>query len=452
MKNVLMISFFFLPFGGGWTIRTLNFVKYLPEFGWNPIVLTVEEECYDSDFPKDYESLNEISRNVKIIRTGMLKKIKRFNKDRVINDIKKVSGPFNLPNVIKNKFLSAFYPIGKSLILPDMMILWFPFVLRELRKIIRSSEIDALYVVGPPHSTCLIGAILKKITGLPTIIDMKDDWVTNPGFMSNKNSIAKSVEMKLERFTIKNADKVVIVTQRHLLDLEKRYNGKIGRDKFVLIPNGFDGKDFETKIKSTENLGDKFVIVHTGLLDKRRSPIGLFQALKSIQAEHEEISKEIKLLLIGSVDNEYNKQVKELQLENIVTFIGNVSHKKCIEYLRYSTIALVIPSADLAMCIPGKIYEYVGAGKSILALTKDDCAVTDLITQYNMGIIVSPDDTESIKKAILWYYKEFKKGELNFQPSEDVIKQYDRRYLTFKLSQVLDQLKITHIEKTSNKC
>ena len=432
MKNVLMISYPFPPWGAGATIRIRKFVKYLPEFGWNPIVLTIREEYYSSNTPRDYDALKEIPKTVRIIRTRMFKKAAKFTrKEAGIDETSSHSS-------IKRIFLTALHRIGKMLIVPDIMILWLPFVIWESLRVLRTNHIDVIYAVGPPHSTLVIGAILKKLTRLPTVLDIKDDWTTNPEQMANKNKIGIALDKWLERFTIKNVDKIIVVTQRHLLDLEEKYSG-ISNRRFILIPNGFDREDFEIDEDCLINEDNKFLITHAGLINERRNPLSFFHALKGIQYEHANLFEELKVLLIGIVHDEYKEWIKKLELQNIVKCIGNISHKECIKYLQSSSILLAIPSADEPLTIPGKIYEYMAIGKPILMLSAEECAASDLIKKHKVGTVVPPDDVDATKSVILKYYDEFKKGNLQHKASEIILQSFDRRFLTFQLSKIFDE-------------
>ena len=239
MQKVLMIAHYFPPYGGGGVQRTLKFVKYLPEFNWQPIVLAAKE-TRETAF--DYTLCDEIPDNVKVYRTRPLLRIDRFEKGAAA----KLS-PSNLASSRKaesftRNMLKRFWKfIREYILIPDREITWaLPAVIEGLN-VIAKEKVDVIYTTSPPHSCHLTGFILRKLTGKPWIIDFRDPW-TQRHIPSVRARIHKH-EQYLEYRVLKLAGKVIANTPLNEQDLVSKY-GAVVSNKVVTITNGYDSTDF----------------------------------------------------------------------------------------------------------------------------------------------------------------------------------------------------------------
>lgn len=427
MKNVLMISYPFAPWGGGSTVRIHKFVKYLPKFGWNPIVLTAKEEYYHYTTPIDRTVYREIPGSIKIIRTKVL------SPSSSLQDKRQRQSDIN-SNIVPTVFLGKLGKLRKSLLIPDGYILWLPYAIYEAIQLIKTEKIDIIYAVGPPHSSLVIGILLKLIVNLPIVVDLKDDWIDNPEYMSGRS---RTLERLGEAFVIKNADRIILVTKRSFVRFQQRYP-TVSTEKFELITNGFDRNDMDMNDIDTFCKNDKFVIAHAGLLHELRNPIPFFKALKEIKNSKICVYRDLKVLLMGTVIEQYQNYIRKTGLEDIIECTGMVSHKDCIRNLYNSSFLLLIPSVGISNSIPGKIYEYMAINRPILMLSEDN-ASADLFTKYNIGKHIYPQNIKGIKAAILEYYDDFKQGQLSIDNTQ-FIQKFDRESLTERLVSVFNQV------------
>ena len=263
--------------GGSGVQRTVKFAKYLPSFGWHPIVLTVSNPPLNES---DYSYLKELPEEVKVYRAPDFGSY-YFNSPRKEPIIEAVSY-LTLKNKNKgNKLVNYMKSVMDSLVfIPDRSVGWMPLALNKGARIIRKLKINLIYSTSDPFTDHLIGFILKCLSGKPWIADFRDPWTINDSYkqpFSWRNRINK----ELEFLFLRKADKV-IVTCGSLIDEFQLMYPSIGLDKFVEITNGYDSTDFEGLI--TEEISNsKLVIAVSGRFYSRKNfPLGVLCALKEL--------------------------------------------------------------------------------------------------------------------------------------------------------------------------
>jgi len=141
--------------------------------------------------------------------------------------------------------------------------------------------------------------------------------------------------------------------------------------------------------------------------------------------------------------------VKELNLESIVRIVGNLPHKEALQLMKAADFQLLIGdvSADAGAYIPGKLYEYMGIGKPILALNMAGEA-TEIIQRFELGQVANPTDKLEIKEAFYRLYQDWKAKEEATSDDGDRrsadfferVKPYERREQARQLASLMDEL------------
>jgi glycosyltransferase involved in cell wall biosynthesis len=410
MKKVLIIAYHYPPLGGGGVFRTLKFTKYLPEFGFQPHVLTVKNPMY---ITKDPTLLREVPVEAKVYRT--------FSFEHRI---------FRAPRLLHLNL--------KWFRIPDENTGWFPFAVRRGKKIIKKEKIDIIYATTPINTSLLIGYLLKKETGKPLVVDYRDPWTQNV-FVKYPTKFHRRIEEKMEKLVLTAADYIIVTTEPMRLKLVEKYpfiKGKIGT-----ITNGFDSEDFDGLTRKSGK--EKFIITYTGYLYGLRTGKYFFTALKELLEEKPELNSKIQVLFAGPQSKQVALLVEELRLQSVVKLLGYKSHRKSLQLMANSDVLLLIIAAEESydertgpLMIPGKIFEYFGAKKPILALVPQGITA-EMIRSTKTGIIIPPKKTGAIKQAILKLFKDWEKGRLIVE--SNVLK-YDRKVLTAKLAKVFQQI------------
>jgi len=437
MKKILMISYYFPPSGGAGVQRTLKFVKYLPQFSWMPVILTVKNASYPAI---DNTLFNEIPKGTHVYRTFIPEPYKLYRKftrreSDVAIDVEILSRDFREKRRISER-ISEF--IRASFFIPDARIGWLPFAVIQGIKILNREKIDLLYSSAPPYTCHLIGYFLKKISGKPWVADFRDSWV---GWLSTPKRplIPYKIDRYLEQLVLHSADKILTVSKGVAEDLQRR-NPEVNSQKWAFLPNGYDSADFVDLKPLGQN--EKFTITYTGSLYGHRNPQTLLRALEELFRHSPELRKRIKLRFVGRIGKNIEKMLKAPQWNSIVEVISYVSHQESIRYLLGSDVALLVIDEAPANCgiLTGKLFEYLGARKPILALAPEGEAAT-LINRLGAGVTVPPKDIQSIKRALLRLYESWEKGTLNkLVVTQDKLRIFERRNLTKQLIEIFSEV------------
>ena len=424
MKKVLILAYYFPPLGMGGTQRVAKFVKYLPEFGWQPIVVTVKDIAYHAKDPSLLEDVSPAA----VYRTGSLdpQRLLAIFSRRLGSPALKQSSAGRLRRL--NKFVSWFF-------VPDAKLLWLPFVVARALKIIRQQRIDCLMTTSPPHSAHLAGIILKKITGLPLLLDFRDGW-SGGNFQSEPTPVHRWLNRALEKLALRSADAIVTVSQR----LTERLSGLVTKDRqrFFTITNGYDAEDFSDAPGRPPD--QKFTITYCGALTAMAPLDGFWRALSRFLQTRPDARSDLLVKLVGqNLLKKLENRLREMNLFDSVECTGYVPHREALHYLQRADLLLypVAPWSSMDF-IPGKTFEYLASGTPVLALGPKVEGVA-ILQQAGHVEIFSHADTEAISQTIFKYYALFKSGELQKHPNR-AIQSIERKVLTRRLAESLDYL------------
>ncbi len=417
-KKVLIIAYYFPPMGLSGVQRTLKFSKYLPEYDWQPIVLTSSPRSF---FAYDETLLNEIDpEKVEVYRT---EKGSAAGKKEIVNN-RKIS-----------KFRSyTVQRIGRAIIQtiyqPDSKIRWKKPALELGRKILQEHQIDVIFATAPPFTDFLVARQLSKEFGIPFIVDYRDVWIDNP-FHFFATPFHKMYSVGLETEILTYAKKAIVTDRRTKELLLQRYS-LVGHDDITIIPHGYDEADFEPfrHLKPDKNY---FTITHSGLFQDNRNPKYFLKALSLFIAENPEAAKKVKANFIGLMRPGHQKYIKKYKLENNVEQFGYLSHADTIEKLMLSDVLWLMLNDTVRS--PGKLYEYFGANKPILACLPDS-TMKKLAIDTKAAICTQPKDVQAIKEAIAKFYGLWKKDLLPI-PDKNYTQSFDRFKLTANLAKEL---------------
>jgi glycosyltransferase involved in cell wall biosynthesis len=440
MKKVLMIARSFPPFRTvGGSIRVVKFIKYLPTLDWLPVVLTIDDQReYETTRKLGNEDLlSDIPQQVTIYRAAAAEPSLEF-----LEKEKEFSRQNWLSAVIVKVLGRARRWVLRNLFLPDRYIAWLPFALKRGRQIVKSEGIDVIFATCPPHSNALVGAFLKLLTGRGLILDFRDDWIGTPWYHS-RPGVIRLIERRLEKWAVKTADKVILVTEWSNNAFLDRYPTE-PRDKFALIPNGCDLEEFAGLRRMGEGpRNPEFTIVHAGLLNDSeswtRSPAAFFQALCNIQQMQPEPAGKLTVAFTGRLPDGHRRLAKEMGLSGVVQELGHLPRDEFLRLLKSADLLLAINYKGFSTLIPGKIYEYWAVGGPPILLLSCSGAAQDLIEQKGLGITVPHDDVPAIEEAVLTVYRRRAMGS-PMQVNTVGIGEYDRKTLAKKLAQTLSNV------------
>ena len=437
MKKVLVISYYFPPSGGAGVQRCLKFVKYLPQFGWQPIVLTAR----NADYPAYDESLlTELPPNLPVYRSKIIEPYQLYRALTGKNagealDIATLSKDAAQSRKLTERF-SGF--IRSNLFIPDARMLWRRYAVREGMKIIAREKPDVIFSTAPPYTCHLIARDLQRKSGLPWLCDFRDSWI---GWVSaaKRTGIAARVELRLENSVLKNASRILTVNpgiQEHLLSR----HSKLSDERWYSLPNGYDAADFQNLAPLPKS--EKLILTYAGSLYGKRYPESLFQALLALAETDDRWVKYFEFRIVGRVGRSVLKKMEHPKLKAMIRHVPYVPHRENIRHLLASDMLLLIVDNAPAnrFIVPGKVYEYLGAGKPILTLAPEG-DTTRLIRDLRAGFIAGFDDTRAIRKILAAAMHDWQQGTLcQMDRDEAGILALDRKVLTEKLAAHLNEL------------
>lgn len=432
MKKVLIITYYFPPSGGPGVQRVLKFVKYLPDFGWQPIVLTVQ----DGDFPARDESLMaEIPPHATIYRTKIFEPYRLYRKLTG----KPARAPVDVENIPRRSGKKPFAQTAAEFIratffIPDARVGWFPYAVAQGRDIIEREGVDAIYSSSPPYTAAIIARHLHRATKIPWVAGFRDPWT---GFLSTPNRwfIPRAIDRSMEYSVLRDATIVEAAWRGILKDMMQKYP-ELPCTKFFYLPNGFDSADYPNDVALVR---DRFTVTYTGSMYGVRNPKTFLQAVEELVSEGKVDRTKIRLKFIGRFGSEVQEMFASSRVRDAIEVVSYLPHGESVrELLRASALLLVVDETkDSAEIVPGKVFEYLGARRPILALAPRG-AVAELLEETRAGFVAPNHDVEAIKRAFLECYEKFGYRGKTFEPNDDAIRRYERREITNQLAVLLD--------------
>jgi glycosyltransferase involved in cell wall biosynthesis len=424
-RRVLVIAYYFPPMGLSGVQRTLKFVKYLPQFGWHPTVLTVEPRGYVA---RDESFLQEIEgRDIRIVRTAPAGPGRLFGKREVVG----------LPAEWKRKLLSR---ISDTFFIPDNKVGWRRKAVARALTLHRETPFDLIFATAPPFTDFLIGREVKRRIGKPLVLDYRDPWVDYP-FKFYPTPLHRWRNVVLERRALRASSHVVTTNRRVKERIIHRY-GFLTYHDIDIIPQGFDPEDFppgvmrgRRKGAAASESGGKMRVTYAGIFWEDRVPDYFLQAIHDLFAEKPRLRGRIEARFVGTFRDENVKLVRRLGLQDAVHVTGYLPHPQCIKELVDSDVLWTTVGDEYGS--PGKTYEYIGARKPILGLVPDGFLKSTILEAG--GQAVAPHDVPAIKRALEELLAAYDKRQLK-GPRADVVDRYNRVTLTGGLVKIFESL------------
>jgi glycosyltransferase involved in cell wall biosynthesis len=424
MKKVLIITYYWPPAGGPGVQRWLKFVKYLPDFGVEPVVYTPLNPHYPL---QDASLEQEVPNGVEVVKQKILEPYsvsKLLSKKQTATISSGIIAEEEKQNLLQKMMLF----IRGNLFIPDARVLWVKPSVKFLKEYLQKNNIDTIITTGPPHSLHLIGFELQKKLNVKWIADFRDPW-TNIGYHKKLKLTGRSAKKheRLEQEVLKTADHIVTTSFTTAGEFKQKTFRPI-----TVITNGFD-KSGGTEIKPDES----FTIAHIGSLLSGRNPLNLWQVLGELVVENENFKNDLRLQLTGVVSEEVIKSIKAAGLEGNLVMKDYVTHKEALVLQQRAQLLLLIEinREETRGIIPGKVFEYLAAGRPILAVGPEKWDVERILEETGAGRVYGYEDKERLKEAIQEQYNAYKQKERGHHTRN--IQEYSRRSLTGKMASLI---------------
>ncbi len=435
MKKVLIITYYWPPLGGSGVQRWLKFVKYLRDFGWEPVVYTPLDA---ERMATDYSLESEIPQGVEVLRTKIIEPYSLYKLFTGKKDGQIKPGFIGSGGKSLKERLSLF--IRSNFFIPDPKMLWINPSARYLKKYLAQHPVEVIVSTGPPHSMHLIARKVSRATAIPWVADFRDPWTKMFTFKyMNYSRIVESIHKKLEKKVLQDATAIVTVTNTIAAEFEQILKGNsAGKAKRVhVITNGFDPADFSSdKVEPEEG----FTITYTGLFVKTQNPKTLWKTLGERCQRDSQFANDLKIRLIGHTDSSILATIHENGLENNLLSMEYMPHREVVEWQRKARVLLLAGGTEPEAkgILTGKFFEYMAAVRPILGFGPKGGDMDIALEESGCGTMFNYQDSEGVNAFLDEQYGLFQAGQTPNIKGE--IELYSRVELTRKMANMFNSV------------
>lgn len=422
-KRVLILAGRFPPYDNPGVRRPTGLYKYLPEYGWEPWVITVDPEKGPN--PYSYQPSDQaIVEDNRIIHTGfsMIFQAPRNIVNKIIafalqGDKRSFPKPgmytndANLstvqPKVRKRRIFQWIKDVGMAIRdlvgFPEPFFGWYPHALKATKRLYADVGFDAIISTSGPITSHLIASRLKQqYPEVVWIADYRDLW--SQKVSREKSTLFQRLDGYLEKRTLRRADAITAVSTSFIHKLSQFGFSAPTQ----VIYNGYDAADYEHL--SIQPVADKLVMTHAGAIyPGNRDPLPLLKVLAQLIAEGKMDKQNIEIRFFGYTADWLQAAVVDLELEDCVKIFDRIPRTQILAKLAESTILWTLDweDADETGNIPAKVYEYMGCQRYIFASGgTENSEIAYLLNQTGVGMHVTNEQNE-LETALYKLYKKF---------------------------------------------
>jgi len=405
MKRVLIVSYHFPPCGGKAVQRASKLAKYLPDFGWQPIVCTMP--LTETGVMMDRTLFDELPSCVEIHRP-------RYR---------------NVWNYIPHDIRKYLYNP-----LPDKYRGWADAVERDMIELIRETGAAALISTSPTHSAQLLGLAAKEQTGIPWIADFRDQWTGHPDFKVKRNADA---HREMERRVLEKADCIVTAAPCTKRDFQNKVSG----EKIQVIENGYDEEDFHLIDRLKPHTHRELRIGYNGTVRPIENPTTLLKAISDLLGKG--------IIPGNSIEITFTCNTKGNKIFHPFTDLMNAGIVKVYDFLPHTESLARMAEMDISLLLltkgrdiyPAKVFEYMYLGNPVLSLSTPGDDLDGIIRETNSGTVVDYRDREAIQRAIIEFINLKKQGKLmRFSHEREEIKRFSRKCIAGHFAEILEKI------------
>jgi glycosyltransferase involved in cell wall biosynthesis len=423
MKKVLFITYYWPPSGGPGVQRALKLSRYLSDFGWIPVILTVR----DGDYPAVDRSLIKTAPDLKVFHTSSIEPFRLYRSFTGKNQ-KDAIPTFVLNRDKTERFSDRLSKwVRANLFIPDGRVGWVPFAVIRGLEIIRSEKIRLIFSTSPPHSLQLTAWFLAKKANLPWITDFRDPWTEAFWISGRLTKISKALNQRLESAVFKNAAFITTVST----GLSKYFYEKHNR-RCEVIYNGFE-QIYADRVRS-----ESFTILFIGHLSSFQNPDPLFRAIMQMPKK---MSQKIEIRFIGQIFQEFQPLFQRYTGLKIAVS-DYLPYDQLMEKARLASMLFrpVAKSEYASANIGTKMFDYLSLRKPILAIGPRDSVSEMILKETESGQIFDENEIKAMGEYISKYFTLWEKEGTVLLNNISRLRKYSTRYSVEKLANLFNQV------------
>ncbi len=441
--RVLMAAYYFPPLSGSGVFRSIKFAKYLPQFGWEPTVISTDQPPNGWNFA-DASQLKEIPMGMQVVRipdgisTGRETSMNGERMQGILNLLYGVLGFSPEADRIYSQAVQSKDGIMRLLTFPCSALSWAYDVIQYIEKNMDPDEFQVVYTTSGPYSAHLIGFYLKQKYGIPWVADYRDPWTFNAYTEDYDPSNAKDrLLYELEKVLLHQADCNLTIENSFIQSYVEQFH--LPQEKIVSITNGYDEDDFAT-LQVPQTRTDKFTINYSGLLyTQQRNITPVLKAIQQLRDEKKLDLSKIRFRIIGGSETGKIEIAGQYGLESIIDYKGYLSHQETLQANLDANLLLLLVGDEpkFKSVYTGKFFENLRIGRPILALAPGGGVVEKTLRESSHGEAYLSTQLSEIKAMILREYQRWEQGEVPELLHSPAIERFERRVLTEQLAGVL---------------
>jgi glycosyltransferase involved in cell wall biosynthesis len=447
-RHLLIVSYYFPPDSAVGGLRLGKFARCLPEFGWRPYVLTVDDEHRDQGL--DAERMRGLER-VTIVRSyvppsvlpllvAWRGRLRRRPAAGASPEASSPVAPGSAPEASSAPGRETAverlrrYAASMVMLMPDDKKKWAVSASLAAVRIVRARGIDCVLTSSPPASLHLAGLVAKTLTGVPWVADLRDPWletVLHERPAADRSRASDWIEGWMEKVVMTRADKVITTTARLRDALRARYP-TVPPERFVNVPNSIDTEKFQTDDQAKY---EPLTITYAGTLYIDRTPEPLFRAVSALIRSGAATPSDIRIKLVGNCRTVNGVETRAIAakygIETMVEILDFASHSAAIRMMQKSHLLLVLAPDHHRHIVPAKVYDYLGSGTPVLALAEEG-ATRDIVAETDCGRCFSLKDIAGLTEYLRYLLEDRQYRQLRNDPAR--FADFDVRRLTGRLA------------------
>lgn len=433
MRALLVLAHAFPPVGGAGVQRVAKLVKYLPVHGWWPTVISAPAGLYGE---RDSHLAADVPAGVRVLRTASLElpaaAVSALRPAAVPTGHAgpAAEGEHRRGRPAQSALRRAAYAAYRMLALPDRHVGWVPFAVAAGLALARQQRFAAILATGNPFSAFVAARVLAAALRRPLVLDYRDAWTLNP-YRQDRHTARWRAEAALERWVLAGAAGVLCATEPMRQDLVTAFPNVAARA--ATLPNGYDPADLVDVVARPQ---PPFTIVYAGKFTPYRRPDAVLRAVAALRAARPDLAADLRLVCVGAIDAAGKALAEELGLAAQVDWVGYRPHRDALGYVLGAQALLLVGGGHRSEQTT-KVFEYLAAGKPILALVPPDGAAAEVLrASPGGGYVAWPPSLPSVTAQLVRLLEQWRAGHLPVASAS--AEEYARPRLAARLAELLD--------------